>query len=154
MKKPDTSVKNLKVSSLTKNLLMGGIHDILQLTQLAEIKTGHAVGPSEILSRIKGFGPRSTMELLEATLYLLDEAVTLLEADEHAGKTKEFDADALPLVVAMVRQTTGSIGGRDQERLFAEIAYDFLEALRAEDRKRNHSKAFATGETAVAGDLL
>lgn len=37
---------------------------------------------------------------------------------------------AVQLIAAMIQQTKGDVGGRDQERLFAEIALDFIGELR------------------------
>ena len=143
----------MKVDSLTLSSALRKLFRAIKVTDfsvLTEMGRTNAEGktekltPSEVLeiycknasdsgdlSFGSGIGITRWKELFDAVLFFA------VELEKKSTLEEEVDRDALMLVQAMISRTTGDIGGRDQAKLFAEIAYDFLEAIRSEASKRN-----------------
>lgn len=138
-------VESLKLSNLLKNTLTRvGISELGDLAKW-EYTDGQPCAPSAFLIRLcrekdpkrKDGAPSTGYNIGPSKWKELFDAALLAALDAEKQKTDEVNKDALLLVQAMIHRSSGDIGGRDQTKLFSEIAYDFLSALRAEEMKRS-----------------
>lgn len=123
----------LNLTTRTLNALKKiDVTDLLMLTKwFRDNNRKKPVKPSEILDEAQGFGFETYKELFDAVL------VWISKQEEKKTVNLRVNDQALSVLNTMLSSSTGDFGGRDSARLFAEIAFDYLDALATEERIRS-----------------
>ena len=126
----NTNVSSLNIPNRLKSALtVYGITDLEQLTHMGDVQSGRKLSPCEVLRRVPNFGEKSFQDLLDALIPLL-----------IAAPQVDLDRNAVLIFNTLLGNSTGDFGGRDQAKLFAEITFDFIDAISAEQIRRSSSK--------------
>ncbi|MBV7459814.1 MULTISPECIES: hypothetical protein [unclassified Acidovorax] len=106
------------------------------LMHIADASRLDGRSPAELLRyTVPGIGDKAIFELFDSVFWALIEQV-----ESTPALTDHQDHDrALALIGTMIQSTKGDIGGRDQAKLFAEIAFDMIDAVRLEGQKRREA---------------
>lgn len=135
------NLDQLNISTKTLNVLSRiGIRTLDDLTEWADRSV--PIKPSEVIAwRIEEAGGGRQLPMGIDAFKELFNAMTLqlaksMDSPPISLDIPPADPQATQLVAAMLAGGTGDFGGRDQAKLLAEIAFDYLEAIRREQRKR------------------
>lgn len=111
---------------------------ITNLVYLAEVSRDDGRSPAILLRHcVPGIGEKAFFELFNSIFWALIEQADKPSADADLISAEHRDHEAaLALIGAIIKSTTGDIGGRDQAKLFAEIAFEMIDAVRLEGEKR------------------
>ncbi|MDP3228363.1 MAG: hypothetical protein Q8N13_10365 [Acidovorax sp.] len=121
-------------SDRTKKVLRD--HGVEGLMHIAEASRLDGRSPVLLLRHtVPGIGEKSIFELFNSMFWALIEQV-----ESTPARIDHQDHDrALALIGTMIQSTTGDVGGRDQAKLFVEIAFDIIDAVRLEGQKRREA---------------
>ena len=104
-------------------------------------KKGEALSISRALLTKPNFGPASLEKLVDYIFLEIGKLVS--EAEDQGNPNKDDDvALAIPIACELIRRTDPAIdiGGRDQTSLYAEIAIDFVQALRRKKAQADYER--------------